>query len=302
MNIQAYIESGILEEYVLGTVSSQEKQEVECMSHIYPEIKEELLRTEGALEEYALRHQTAPPASLKESLFAKMNFDVSEEQKDEESPTAAETTIQQDLSENIREGVFVQIPNPGDVAVPKESAFIEGAFEQPEIREIVPFWSKLAVAASILFALFAGWSMVQISEMKKSNEELAASMQVIKKESEYTGVLADLYRDPDFKVIRMAGLEKSPQSSVAALWNQQTNEVMLDVQNLPVPPIGKQYQLWSIVDGKPVDIGMLDGEFSGKVLKMKKTQPGSAAFAITLEKAGGNATPTMEEMYVMGKV
>lgn len=64
MNIQAYIESGILEEYVLGTVSPQEKQEVECMSHIYPEIKEELLRTESALEEYALKHQTLPPPSF----------------------------------------------------------------------------------------------------------------------------------------------------------------------------------------------------------------------------------------------
>jgi hypothetical protein len=53
MNIQAYIESGILEEYVLGTVSPQEKQEVECMASIYPEIQQELQILETALEKYA---------------------------------------------------------------------------------------------------------------------------------------------------------------------------------------------------------------------------------------------------------
>jgi anti-sigma-K factor RskA len=71
---------------------------------------------------------------------------------------------------------------------------------------------------------------------------------------------------------------------------------------LPPAPAGKQYQLWSIVDDKPVDIGMLDDHFESKLLKMKNTRSGSVAFAITLEKTGGSPTPTMEEMYVMGKV
>ena len=44
MNINDYISSGILEQYVLGDISPQEKKEVECMSHIYPELQEELLK------------------------------------------------------------------------------------------------------------------------------------------------------------------------------------------------------------------------------------------------------------------
>ena len=77
---------------------------------------------------------------------------------------------------------------------------------------------------------------------------------------------------------------------------------MLDVQNLPAAPTGKQYQLWTIVDGKPVDMGMLDPEFSNRLLRMKSSSPNAVAFAITLEKAGGSPSPTMDEMYVMGKV
>lgn len=299
MNIQAYIESGILEEYVLGTVSPQEKQEVECMSHIYPEIKQELVRTESALEEYALKHQTAPPASLKESIFAKMNFDLIEEKETEQESVFENTNIDQDLSDDIRNGDFVEVPVENTFEEPK---VIANVFDRTEVKEVTPFWAKLAIAASILLALFAGWSVSQMSELKKNNEQMAADMQTVKKEAEYSSSLASLYRDPSFKVVRLAGLPKSPESSVAAFWNQQTNEVLLDVQKLPSPPAGKQYQLWSIVDGKPVDIGMLDDQFDGKVLKMKNTKTGSVAFAITLEKTGGVQSPTMEEMYVMGKV
>jgi len=291
MNIQAYIESGILEEYVLGIVSPQEKQEVECMSHIYPEIKEELLRTESALEEYALKHQTAPPASLKESIFAKMDFDSP--QKAEETnggPLHAET-------DNSTEDVQIShISGKTD-----DTNVIAGVFDKTEIREVTPLWARIAVAASLLLALFAAWSANEMNGLKKSNEKVVAEMESIKSQYVDNQYLTNLYRNPEYKIVQMAGLPKSPESSVAAFWNQQTNEVLLDVRNLPEPPQGKQYQLWSIVDGKPVDIGMLDNQFSGKVLKMKNTKSGSAAFAITLEKEGGNPTPTMEEMYVMGK-
>ena len=269
------------------------------MSHIYPEIKEELLRSESALEEYALKHQTAPPASLKESLFAKMNFDSLENQDTAARLETEEISTGHDISDDIRNGDFVEIPASADLTEPK---VIADAFSLTEVKEVTPFWAKLAVAAAVLLALFAGWSSVKMSEIKESNQQLAADMEMLKKDSEYAGALANLYRDPHFKVVKMAGLEKSPESAVAAFWNEQTNEVLLDVQKLPTPPAGKQYQLWSIVDDKPVDIGMIDNSFSGKVLKMKNTKTGSVAFAITLEKAGGSPTPTMEEMYVMGKV
>lgn len=272
MNTQAYIESGILDEYVLGVVSPQEKQEVECLSKIYPEIKAELDRVEAALESYALEHQRTPPARLKKDIFAQMNFDE----------PAAETQEESAVEESGQDGA--QVPF-GQSAAP-----------------VRPLWSRIAVAASVLLAIFGGWSALQLSETRKANEQLAAEMSNLKETAEYSQTLASMYRDPDFKVIRMPGLEKSTESSVVALWNQQTNEVLLDVQSLPAAPSGKQYQLWSIVDGAPVDMGVLDQDFAGKVLRMKTTDPNSVAFAITLEKEGGSPTPTMEEMYVLGKV
>jgi len=308
MNIQAYIESGILEEYVLGTVSPQEKQEVECMSHIYPEIKEELMRTESALEQYALKHQTPPPASLKETLFAQMNFDEVAKEPESNGSASVEPALAR-ADDNIK---MLPVDNASQAEtqpVSGEELFTGPTAGSGGTTVIYPSWAKFAVAASILFAVLFGWSALQMSEVKKQNEQYAAEMDVlkadvdvIKSDSEYKNALASLYRNPNHKVVRMAGLEKSPGSAVAAIWDTKTNDVLLDVQNLPATPAGKQYQLWTIVDGKPVDMGVLDQEFSNKVLKMKQANPGAVAFAITLEKTGGSPSPTMEDMFVMGKV
>ncbi|WP_159477562.1 anti-sigma factor domain-containing protein [Dyadobacter sp. 3J3] len=307
MNILAYIESGILEEYVLGTVSPQEKQEVECMSHIYPEIKDELMRTESALEQYALKYQTPPPASLKETLFAQMNFDEVVRPESAEPASIDVSALEEADRENIIEVLPVTEHIQKEEPIAERNVFTNESNAGGTV--IYPAWAKFAVAASILFALLFGWSAMKTSDLEKQNEELAtrteamqSDLDILKRDEAYNQTLATLYRNPNFKVVRMAGLPKSPQSSVAAIWDTKTNEVLLDVQNLPVAPEGKQYQLWTIVDGKPVDMGVLDQEFTKKVLKMKQANPGAVAFAITLEKTGGSPSPTMEDMFVMGKV
>ena len=275
MNTRDYIESGILEEHVLGVTSPQERKEVECLSSVYPEVKAELVRLEQSLEQYALLHQTPAPARLKNDIFAQMTFGSDTETH--QVADAQETTIR---------------------PMPSGSAEIHPA---PAVA-VRPLWALMAVAASVLLALFASWAAYQMNQARTQNEQLTAETSELRQRTEYNEALAASYRDPNIKVVRMPGLEKAPESAVVALWNQKTNEVMLDVQNLPAAPTGKQYQLWTIVDGKPVDMGMLDPEFSNRLLRMKASSPNAVAFAITLEKEGGSPSPTMEEMYVMGKV
>ncbi len=275
MNTRDYIESGILEEYVLGAASSQEKQEVECLSKVYPEVRAELVRLEETIEQYAMLHQIPAPARLKNDIFAQMTF----------GPATGTQTVADSQETYVR---------------PLSSAAAEGPVGTT--GTVRPMWAMMAVAASVLLAMFGGWAAYQMSEARTQNEQLAAEVSDLSQRTEYNEALAAHYRNPDTKVVRMPGLDKAPASSVVALLNQKTNEVVLDVQNLPAAPTGKQYQLWTIVDGKPVDMGMLDPVFSNRLLRMKTSSPNAAAFAITLEKEGGSPSPTMEEMYVMGKV
>ncbi len=283
MNISAYIDSGILEEYALGLVSPQEKQEVECLTRVYPELKAELELIEKALEQYALQHGVPVPSRVKDNIFAQMKF----------GPLAAATEAAAGITETS----------------PEAARDNEVQFVQPQPAATRPLWAMLAVAASVLLAIFGAWAAYQYGAARDINEQLASQVEnlnertnTLQQRAEYNEALAANYRNPDVKIVKMPGLESAPESEVVALWNQKTNEVLLDVQNLPAPPTGKQYQLWTIVDGKPVDMGMIDDDFRGKLLKMKNSSPNAVAFAITLEDDGGKPSPTMDAMVVMGQV
>jgi anti-sigma-K factor RskA len=56
-----------------------------------------------------------------------------------------------------------------------------------------------------------------------------------------------------------------------------------------------------MVDGKPVDAGVFDIKDGAGMVRMKNI-PRAQAFAITLEKKGGSPTPSLDKLYVMGKV
>ena len=82
--------------------------------------------------------------------------------------------------------------------------------------------------------------------------------------------------------------------------------VYVDASGLPEPPEGKVYQIWSLKlqpQLTPTSIGLL-ADFKGdkdKVFAVDKTGD-AEAFGITLEPAGGSKSPTMEQLYTLGKV
>ncbi|MEJ7913954.1 MAG: anti-sigma factor, partial [Chitinophagaceae bacterium] len=90
-------------------------------------------------------------------------------------------------------------------------------------------------------------------------------------------------------------------SLATVYWDRRTNEVYLLVNKLPEPSSDKQYQLWALVDGKPVDAGVFDARTATALVKMKNIT-NAQGFAVTLENKGGSIAPTMEQMYVLGNV
>jgi anti-sigma-K factor RskA len=65
MNLQSFIQSGLLESYVLGQCSSEETALVERMVAEHAEARAELASVQAALEGYATAHAVAPPAWMK---------------------------------------------------------------------------------------------------------------------------------------------------------------------------------------------------------------------------------------------
>ena len=78
---------------------------------------------------------------------------------------------------------------------------------------------------------------------------------------------------------------------------------MIDMGSVKMPMNDKehQYQLWALVKGKPVDLGVFDKTPDSAAMKEMKPIAYADAFAVTLEPRGGSPSPTMDEMMVIGK-
>ena len=166
---------------------------------------------------------------------------------------------------------------------------------------------KLLAAASVI--LLIGSSILNVIYYNKyteandayssANNELAIKEKQLQETDRNISVIQNKYSVP----VALNGLQASPQAAAKVFWMKNTGDVYIDASNLPEAPTGMQYQLWGIVDGKPVDGGMILTTKTGKTYNMQKMKNfGHAeAFAVTLETKGGNPQPK-GDMYVMGKL
>nr|WP_121269427.1 hypothetical protein [Pedobacter schmidteae] len=69
---KTYIETGILEEYVAGQLTTKQQREVEVMAARYPEVKREIKAIEMVLEQYAMTHAIQPSEELKDIILAQL--------------------------------------------------------------------------------------------------------------------------------------------------------------------------------------------------------------------------------------
>ena len=70
MDIKEYISSGVVESYVLGLLTAQERFEFEKYCEAYPELKAARDAFELAVEKQAMENAVAPPANVKEKILS----------------------------------------------------------------------------------------------------------------------------------------------------------------------------------------------------------------------------------------
>lgn len=73
MNTQEYISSGIVESYVLGLASAEERAEFELMCQQHEEVLHARIAFESLLEKQAMHNAIHPPIELKQSIIEKIN-------------------------------------------------------------------------------------------------------------------------------------------------------------------------------------------------------------------------------------
>lgn len=187
---------------------------------------------------------------------------------------------------------------------------IESAKPLGRVASMVNVW-KYAVAASVTlliissflaYTYYTKWRNTErdLNTLIAQNQQMARDYNTVNQRLDKIENDIEVINNPAFTRVVMKGTENAPGALASVYWNADTKEVYLSIQNMNVLAQENQYQLWAIVDGKPVDAGVFDVS-GGGLLKMKTLQ-GAAAFAVTIEPRGGKSTPSLETLQVIGNV
>lgn len=262
MDTKQYIESGILELYVYGLLTDTENEEVGQMAKNHSEINDEIISIEKAI-----------------------------------------VNISTSFSPFLSVDNFQKIKDKLDI---KHSKVID-------IQPKTSWKNYIGWAAAAVLLLSVGYQynqqittqndIVNLEKEKSDLQEIFVSNKSkIKKYKDNLAVIQDTKNT----VIALGGQAISPTSSAKIYWNKETQVVYVDASGLPEPPQGMVYQVWSLKLKPaltPTSIGLLDNfaEDNNSIFAVSNTGD-AEAFGITLEPTGGSATPTMEQLYTLGKV
>lgn len=278
MDIKAYISSGIIEACLSGIASDEDVRQMESLSEKYPEVKLEIIKVQLLLEKWATANSVPPPPDLKEKIWSKISQKDNQEQADSLPENSDSTNLKKvDGKETVSFSRWKYYPVAAAVLLIGISIYFSVALYQKNIE----FQKQLA----------------KLEQQLKANQDSYNSKIAL-----YQQRLSALVNG-NMQGIKLSGTEKHPNMTAIVLWDKKTQEVYLSLKQLPAPPKGMQYQLWSIVDGKPESAGVYESNDTKTALqKMKPVSPNTQMFAVTLEKEGGAESPTLSAMYVAGKI
>jgi anti-sigma-K factor RskA len=185
-----------------------------------------------------------------------------------------------------------------------------------------PVWLSWAVAACL--AVFAGvlwkrgekWqaetaalevklaSTVQLeAQARQRAEDLQRQLGALQTE---LATLQDKYNVSQMRVAILTSLlQDSPKSVAVSVWDNTKQEGVFVGENLKTLPADKDYQLW-VLDPRnpnPINAGVFRADDKGRVrypFKAKAAVQVPEKFAVTIEAKGGVASPTLDQMVLIG--
>lgn len=271
-DLKAYRESGVLELYAMGDLSPGERREVELMLTKHPELLVELKEIEKSLEKYAEQHALEPAEYLRDKILEAID---------------------------AREEAVVKNLPVSDISI-KQTNFYKYAFAASITLLLV------SIAALINLNNQLDESNQRIASLEISNQKFSSTVNYINDELSNTRQTLEVYTNPkDYKMVELKGMPKAPPGAkMMVAFNPQKEAVMIDLASLKMPETDTQhqYQLWALVDGKPVDLGVFDAKADSTGMKKMKSVGKAQAFAVTLEPMGGSVNPTMDQMMLMGNI
>lgn len=264
MELNDIISSGLLELYAAGLTSNEESLQVEQWARQYPEVAAELKAIQDSVEALAFANAVTPAANVKDKIMSRI--------------------------ENESDAKVIATSKAPVIGIPAYWKWMAAAsilLLMGSLMVNVMFYGKYDTASKKLDEV-----QQQLADATQSNDSMKTDM----------GIVHNKYSMP----VALHDMDSTSDATAKVFWMKNTGDVYVDPSNLPDAPAGKQYQLWAIVGGNAVDAGMIVTAKTGDKYRIQKMENKKfmnitvQAFAISLEKAGGNPTPT--KVVMMGKM
>jgi anti-sigma-K factor RskA len=196
----------------------------------------------------------------------------------------------------VKHNIFAAINAAGDIK--NAPVVFNGGSNNARVLPIKNYWKWVAAASVALLIGSIVFNVKYFKDLQQTQQQLAVEQQRANDMKTDMAVVHSPFSIP----VALKGMDAMPDAMAKIFWMTNTGEVMVDASNLPDAPKGMQYQFWGIVDGTPVDGGLIITNDKGKKFRMQpmKSFGKAQAFAISLEKEGGNPTPT--QVVSMGKI
>ena len=242
--IKIFLDSDLLEKYLLGTTDDQETLQVERYLALYPEVRETYNELQDNLETFVKLHAIKTPEGLKNKILARIK------------------------SENAGRRKFI----------------------------------RYAIAASFAAVMFAGASYFlwnQNQNLQEENVIVNNKIELLKEDMRLE--LEDVrnqfivLNNPQTRRYNVKGNKNAKELKAVAYINPVKKLSYINVKNLPHLPEDQSFQMWAEVNGEMINLGIID-EFVGKEKLLALPYADKAVSYITIERKGGNATPTVDNV------
>jgi len=263
VNIKEYIASGVIESYVLGLASEEERKEFEQLCANYPELVEARTHFELLLEKKAMENAEMPPVSRKAATWSA-------------------------IQEAQASGTSKVIPM--EPVTPRRSSGIV-------------WLAAASVILMLITGYLAYDFYKKNSEMKRSYAQMQERINRMDSAMAAKAEEERIVHDPNVTVVNMKGMTPAaPSASIywdttsadvyllVKNMPQLTSEKQYQLWSL-IDSAGKL---------QPTSLGLFDGGKEKMFFKVQNAQHADA-FAITIEKTGNTGPPDYKQLQTMGK-
>lgn len=244
--VRLFLESDLLERYLTGETDFEENLQAEHFIDTYPTVKDEYMRIQLDLEQYARSFSKPLPEEVKLEVLNEIRTPQPELQPE------AETQGKRSLPWYFAAAIV-------------SALFLGGA--------TITLWNQNQLLSSEKNSV-----VNQMETLKNDIVDTNSKLELLK--SKYA-----VLSDPETKQYVFEGNERAKNLRSVAYINPREGLSAINVVSLPDLPEEKEFKMWAEVDGKMILLGVLE-KADSKLMSLPLEAENASSIKITIESKG----------------